>query len=101
MVIKRDIHLVQHADWCGVRQEHRKYQRHRSECLLSARKQGHSLRLLARRTSENLEPRFQRIVGFDQLQRSEEHTSELQSRPHLVCRLLLEKKKKKARQHTS
>src|SRR5436305_10277701 len=28
--------------------------------------------------------------------RSEEHTSELQSRPHLVCRLLLEKKKKTA-----
>src|SRR6266498_6124771 len=31
--------------------------------------------------------------------RSEEHTSELQSRPHLVCRLLLEKKKKKKPQH--
>src|SRR3989442_1817997 len=31
--------------------------------------------------------------------RSEEHTSELQSRPHLVCRLLLEKKKK--HQHTT
>src|SRR5690554_7375666 len=30
-------------------------------------------------------------IGFP---RSEEHTSELQSRPHLVCRLLLEKKKK-------
>src|SRR5690554_7515593 len=30
-----------------------------------------------------------------QMFRSEEHTSELQSRPHLVCRLLLEKKKKK------
>src|SRR5439155_27028941 len=29
------------------------------------------------------------------LDRSEEHTSELQSRGHLVCRLLLEKKKKK------
>src|SRR3989442_8054862 len=29
-----------------------------------------------------------------ELIRSEEHTSELQSRPHLVCRLLLEKKKK-------
>src|SRR3989442_6637753 len=29
----------------------------------------------------------------DALERSEEHTSELQSRPHLVCRLLLEKKK--------
>src|SRR5215813_15188579 len=28
--------------------------------------------------------------------RSEEHTSELQSRPHLVCRLLLEKKKNKS-----
>src|SRR5690554_1812371 len=31
---------------------------------------------------------------FDKIFRSEEHTSELQSRPHLVCRLLLEKKKK-------
>src|SRR2546429_3756340 len=30
--------------------------------------------------------------------RSEEHTSELQSRLHLVCRLLLEKKKKTIRQ---
>src|SRR5690554_7325515 len=29
--------------------------------------------------------------------RSEEHTSELQSRPHLVCRLLLEKKKQSSR----
>src|SRR5438445_8189986 len=33
---------------------------------------------------------LQRTVG-----RSEEHTSELQSRQYLVCRLLLEKKKKK------
>src|SRR5438445_8293807 len=31
----------------------------------------------------------------DQPHRSEEHTSELQSRQYLVCRLLLEKKKKK------
>src|SRR5438552_10532701 len=31
--------------------------------------------------------------------RSEEHTSELQSPDHLVCRLLLEKKKKNAEQH--
>src|SRR5690554_7283140 len=30
---------------------------------------------------------------YNQSTRSEEHTSELQSRPHLVCRLLLEKKK--------
>src|SRR5690554_7393769 len=33
--------------------------------------------------------------------RSEEHTSELQSRPHLVCRLLLEKKKKKKSNRTT
>src|SRR5690625_477790 len=32
----------------------------------------------------------------DSLERSEEHTSELQSRGHLVCRLLLEKKKLRA-----
>src|SRR3989442_1931187 len=32
--------------------------------------------------------------------RSEEHTSELQSRPHLVCRLLLEKKKHSRRNRT-
>src|SRR5690554_7699873 len=37
---------------------------------------------------------------FDRPQeRSEEHTSELQSRPHLVCRLLLEKKKNIERQY--
>src|SRR3989442_10149481 len=35
-------------------------------------------------------PHYAMEVGAD---RSEEHTSELQSRPHLVCRLLLEKKK--------
>src|SRR5690625_7416133 len=32
-------------------------------------------------------------LDIDYRQRSEEHTSELQSRGHLVCRLLLEKKK--------
>src|SRR3989449_1964391 len=36
---------------------------------------------------------------FQLLRRSEEHTSELQSRLHLVCRLLLEKKKKTADHH--
>src|SRR5690625_6638382 len=48
--------------------------------------------------------RFHPLVGFTMLMlgviriiwllRSEEHTSELQSRGHLVCRLLLEKKKR-------
>src|SRR5690554_7660422 len=33
------------------------------------------------------------VVALELHPRSEEHTSELQSRPHLVCRLLLEKKK--------
>src|SRR5690554_7052333 len=35
---------------------------------------------------------FVRCLGCSRSGRSEEHTSELQSRPHLVCRLLLEKK---------
>src|SRR2546422_8185622 len=35
------------------------------------------------------------LAHRERLGRSEEHTSELQSRLHLVCRLLLEKKKKK------
>src|SRR5437660_2906916 len=34
-----------------------------------------------------------RLAGAGRAERSEEHTSELQSRGHLVCRLLLEKKK--------
>src|SRR5690554_7594524 len=36
---------------------------------------------------------FKELKNVFNFQRSEEHTSELQSRPHLVCRLLLEKKK--------
>src|SRR5437016_8634185 len=38
----------------------------------------------------------QQAIGL--IQRSEEHTSELQSLTNLVCRLLLEKKKKKTKQ---
>src|SRR2546422_7554858 len=38
---------------------------------------------------------WQGITDATAVHRSEEHTSELQSRLHLVCRLLLEKKKKK------
>src|SRR2546422_7213906 len=42
-----------------------------------------------------LDPALDSAVGAsDYHLRSEEHTSELQSRLHLVCRLLLEKKKK-------
>src|SRR3712207_7431134 len=40
-----------------------------------------------------------REAGIGLRLRSEEHTSELQSRQYLVCRLLLEKKKKQHRAH--
>src|SRR5258707_2555093 len=35
------------------------------------------------------------VAGLQMAERSEEHTSELQSRQYLVCRLLLEKKKER------
>src|SRR5256884_1189323 len=40
-----------------------------------------------------LQPKMSERLGQQFVIRSEEHTSELQSRLHLVCRLLLEKKK--------
>src|SRR5690554_7209040 len=40
---------------------------------------------------KNSPPHYANMINPN---RSEEHTSELQSRPHLVCRLLLEKKNK-------
>src|SRR2546422_6703746 len=47
---------------------------------------------LRSRASRESHPPLSAQVGIEA--RSEEHTSELQSRLHLVCRLLLEKKKK-------
>src|ERR1039458_1620053 len=41
----------------------------------------------------NLEGKFDSYSQIYEIDRSEEHTSELQSLSHLVCRLLLEKKK--------
>src|SRR5205085_5487068 len=43
--------------------------------------------------------RAEPMTLFAARQRSEEHTSELQSQSKLVCRLLLEKKKRKKREH--
>src|SRR5689334_23768956 len=40
------------------------------------------------------QPLWRQFEGVEHVDRSEEHTSELQSQFHLVCRLLLEKKKK-------
>src|SRR5437870_6116821 len=45
--------------------------------------------------------RFCRTADAMVKRRSEEHTSELQSRGHLVCRLLLEKKKKKKKKNNN
>src|SRR2546422_4090512 len=61
-----------------------------------------SLTKMQQRPGDVIVPKGRVLVRWDLskdaqgvLVRSEEHTSELQSRLHLVCRLLLEKKKKK------
>src|SRR5687768_17829738 len=68
----------------------------RSGRLLFAGLQHERLALSDGRRLPRLRRRRQRDLSrrVHQQQRSEEHTSELQSRLHLVCRLLLEKKKK-------
>src|SRR3712207_7923860 len=66
----------------------------RTELVRTARAAGISLACInarSRRRSHGKEEQAGRLVG--QSARSEEHTSELQSRQYLVCRLLLEKKK--------
>src|SRR2546429_5751386 len=57
------------------------------------RSRGHGHRLRGRGHHVQVQEQRHRSAGADR-ERSEEHTSELQSRLHLVCRLLLEKKKK-------
>src|SRR3989442_4906987 len=53
------------------------------------RERGGSVEVGQRRKNRE---QWRRNFEITKHQRSEEHTSELQSRPHLVCRLLLEKK---------
>src|SRR3989442_6220593 len=55
--------------------------------------------LLEASTESEWVARHLESLGHEVLVRSEEHTSELQSRPHLVCRLLLEKKKTHTRRN--
>src|SRR2546422_8210924 len=73
--------------------------RSRAERSLHARQLGeHGLAVRSRlRRPRNRTRR----LGQQQFSRSEEHTSELQSRLHLVCRLLLEKKKKNTQQNNT
>src|SRR2546422_7193647 len=58
-----------------------------------------SIHAFGREARDGLDRARERVARFLRVSpqeiRSEEHTSELQSRLHLVCRLLLEKKKKK------
>src|SRR5258707_11781288 len=58
------------------------------------------LRCAARRREEARRGVGERF-GAQAAARSEEHTSELQSRQYLVCRLLLEKKKKEGKQYST
>src|SRR5689334_24689289 len=54
----------------------------------------------AQSCNHRFDPSWERLTELDLFcSRSEEHTSELQSQFHLVCRLLLEKKKKKLQTH--
>src|SRR3989442_15001099 len=52
-----------------------------------------ALPISVRQRDQHRQGRLEHQHHQDVRVRSEEHTSELQSRPHLVCRLLLEKKK--------
>src|SRR5439155_14029436 len=55
---------------------------------------GETTRIILEALSEVRQTNFENNLEGISFKRSEEHTSELQSRGHLVCRLLLEKKKK-------
>src|SRR5262245_62405556 len=81
----RDEHLIDQAvsDPLKSRKKEHELSDHRSTQFHPAHRRGNPWRRLVQSAREPAIPR------------SEEHTSELQSLRHLVCRLLLEKKKKK------
>src|SRR3712207_8832385 len=72
----------------------------RSPVVMASAKSAYSMAMIFRSVSAKGRPYRQRRLAPNKAvvtssNRSEEHTSELQSRQYLVCRLLLEKKKKK------
>src|SRR3712207_9194975 len=70
----------------------------RSRVAGHAERQRHVVKDLVAADAVVVAPRLVLVPRVDgPLTRSEEHTSELQSRQYLVCRLLLEKKKKRTR----
>src|SRR5436309_4399132 len=80
------------------------FRRHRSALLISAEPVDHRLDVgaIPFERHEDRVPHVRRGLRGDAVleYRSEEHTSELQSRENLVCRLLLEKKKKRKNNKT-
>src|SRR2546422_6121777 len=76
-------HLVYHAAW--LKQHGRPFKKEAAMAKLYASE------LAMRATTKAVQ--LHGGYGYTTDYRSEEHTSELQSRLHLVCRLLLEKKK--------
>src|SRR2546429_7228674 len=59
------------------------------------------IKVFKKSVSRTIHSSYQKTTEKKKVLRSEEHTSELQSRLHLVCRLLLEKKKKHEKDTTS
>ena len=67
-VVERRIHLVENADRGRICQENRENQGESGQSLFAARQQRERLQPLARRLRQDLEPCFQRVVRFRQLQ---------------------------------
>src|SRR2546422_6724107 len=80
------------AGWAAQSLQERCALVHRLRETIYARRQEIAERVMRESGKPRVEALFADVLVS--LDRSEEHTSELQSRLHLVCRLLLEKKKK-------
>src|SRR5436305_8143196 len=81
--------------WSGAHRDLHSFPTRRSSDLHQVAVPDHRRHRRMGPAGQRPDPRHQdrEVEGLGEI-RSEEHTSELQSRPHLVCRLLLEKKKK-------
>src|SRR2546427_4563612 len=77
----------------------RSWLRNASIALGEAQRGSHPFLLFEPSLAQKMLGRTQLAMELRQAVRSEEHTSELQSQSNLVCRLLLEKKKKTDGQH--
>src|SRR5207253_3563913 len=77
-----------------LRRELNQYPSRRARTFLPSERSSPTNPRASEASCGTMPPPTRGLVGEDRsLGRSEEHTSELQSRGHLVCRLLLEKKK--------